>query len=69
LAPINEKSKPLPQREGGAGVDDGRTGRGLSSEEACQLFSMVFGSDVSKGILAQWSNQGIRYGMRATEMC
>lgn len=61
LAPNNEKSKPLPQREGGAGVDDGRTGRGLSSEEACQLFSMVFGSDVSKGILAQWSNQGIRF--------
>ncbi|KAF8024929.1 hypothetical protein BT93_F1928 [Corymbia citriodora subsp. variegata] len=59
--PNNEKSKPLPRREGGFGVDDGRTGRGLSSEEACQLFSMVFGSDVSKGILAQWSNQGIRF--------
>jgi hypothetical protein len=25
------------------------------------LFSMVFGSGVSKDILAQWSNQGIRY--------
>lgn len=33
----------------------------LSAEEANQLFSMVFGNEVSKGILAQWSNQGIRY--------
>ena len=32
----------------------------LSEEEAYQLFLMVFGSDVSKDILAQWSNQGIR---------
>jgi len=33
----------------------------LSAEEANQLFAMVFGIEVSKGILAQWSNQGIRY--------
>jgi len=33
----------------------------LSPEEANQLFAMVFGTEVSKGILAQWSNQGIRY--------
>ena len=32
----------------------------LSVEEANKLFVMVFGSEVSKGILAQWSNQGIR---------
>ncbi|CAL1361779.1 unnamed protein product [Linum trigynum] len=36
-------------------------GRELSMEEANQLFSMVFGAGVSKGILAQWSNQGIRF--------
>ena len=35
-------------------------GNELSEEEAYQLFSMVFGSGVSKDILAQWSNQGIR---------
>ncbi|CAJ1976954.1 unnamed protein product [Sphenostylis stenocarpa] len=33
----------------------------LSAEEANQLFAMVFGNEVSKGILAQWSNQGIRF--------
>lgn len=33
----------------------------LGIEEANQLFSMMFGSEVSKDILAQWSNQGIRY--------
>ncbi|XP_030544044.1 ubiquitin carboxyl-terminal hydrolase MINDY-3 isoform X2 [Rhodamnia argentea] len=59
--PNNEKPKPLSRREGQFGVEDGRTGRELSSEEAYQLFSMVFGGDVSKGILAQWSNQGIRF--------
>ncbi|WVZ14451.1 hypothetical protein V8G54_012017 [Vigna mungo] len=31
----------------------------LSVEEANQLFSMVFGNEVSKGILAQWSNRRI----------
>ncbi|KAM1682838.1 hypothetical protein ACFXTN_031067 [Malus domestica] len=36
-------------------------GKGLSEEDAKQLFSMVFGSEVTKGILAQWSNQGIRF--------
>lgn len=33
----------------------------LSAEEANKLFVMVFGSEVSKGILAQWCNQGIRF--------
>lgn len=40
---------------------DSNLGKELSGEEANQLFSMVFGSCVSKDILAQWSNQGIRY--------
>ncbi|KAH9691691.1 DUF4205 domain-containing protein [Citrus sinensis] len=34
----------------------------LGIEEANQLFSMMFGSEVSKDILAQWSNQGISFG-------
>lgn len=33
----------------------------LSVDDANQLFSMVFGSNVSKEILAQWTNQGIRF--------
>ncbi|KAK3229829.1 hypothetical protein Dsin_001710 [Dipteronia sinensis] len=33
----------------------------LGKEDANQLFSMTFGSGVSKAILAQWSNQGIRF--------
>ncbi|CAK8573392.1 unnamed protein product [Lathyrus sativus] len=33
----------------------------LSAEEANKLFVMVFGSEVSKDILAQWCNQGIRF--------
>ncbi|KAJ0976574.1 hypothetical protein J5N97_012048 [Dioscorea zingiberensis] len=37
------------------------SGEELSPEMANQLFTMVFGSGVSKGILAQWSNQGIRF--------
>ncbi|PRQ24731.1 putative ubiquitin interacting, EF-hand domain pair [Rosa chinensis] len=36
-------------------------GAELSVGDAKQLFSMVFGAEVSKGILAQWSNQGIRF--------
>lgn len=37
-------------------------GNELFPAEANQLFSMVFGAGVTKDILAQWSNQGIRYG-------
>ncbi|XP_050366783.1 uncharacterized protein LOC126785207 [Argentina anserina] len=40
---------------------DAELGAELSVEEAKQLFSMVFGGEVTKGILAQWSNQGIRF--------
>ncbi|PWA98991.1 hypothetical protein CTI12_AA013340 [Artemisia annua] len=36
-------------------------GEEMAVEEANALFSMVFGSDVSRGILAQWCNQGIRF--------
>ncbi|CAM8938988.1 unnamed protein product [Rhodiola kirilowii] len=35
-------------------------GEELPMEKANQLFSMIFGESVSKGILAQWTNQGIR---------
>ncbi|CAN1162535.1 Ubiquitin carboxyl-terminal hydrolase MINDY-3 [Linum perenne] len=43
------------------GVKDQNLGRELSPGEANQLFCMVFGRGVSKDILAQWSNQGIRF--------
>lgn len=33
----------------------------LSGDEADKLFSMIFGNRVSKDVLAQWSNQGIRF--------
>ena len=36
-------------------------GKELSVAEANQLFLMVFGSEVTRDILAQWSNQGVRY--------
>ncbi|GAB4861127.1 hypothetical protein Ancab_036284 [Ancistrocladus abbreviatus] len=36
-------------------------GKELSVAEANQLFSMVFGGNPSKEILAQWTNQGIRF--------
>lgn len=38
-----------------------KLGEELSLEEANQLFLMVFGSQVTRDILAQWSNQGIRF--------
>ncbi|KAG4148210.1 hypothetical protein ERO13_D05G272200v2 [Gossypium hirsutum] len=38
-----------------------KLGNELSEKEAYQLFFMVFGNGVSKDILAQWSNQGIRF--------
>lgn len=33
----------------------------LSNAEANQLFSMIFGCEVTKDILGQWTNQGIRF--------
>lgn len=41
-------------------LEDLNLGRELTEAEANELFAMVFGAEVSKGILAQWSNQGIR---------
>ncbi|KAL6522121.1 hypothetical protein OROMI_031998 [Orobanche minor] len=43
--------------EGGSGILD----VSLSILEADELFLMIFGSRVSKDVLAQWTNQGIRY--------
>uniref|UniRef100_A0A7N0UAD3 ubiquitinyl hydrolase 1 n=2 Tax=Kalanchoe fedtschenkoi TaxID=63787 RepID=A0A7N0UAD3_KALFE len=40
---------------------DVNLGEQLPMEKANQLFTMVFGESVSKGILAQWTNQGIRF--------
>ncbi|GLU16538.1 hypothetical protein SLE2022_329690 [Rubroshorea leprosula] len=42
-------------------ASQGDSRKELTKGEAQQLFSMVFGSGVSKDILAQWSNQGIRF--------
>ncbi|KAI5671221.1 hypothetical protein M9H77_11585 [Catharanthus roseus] len=41
----------------------GNSGIELSMAEAHQLFSMIFGGEVTKDILAQWSNQGIRFSL------
>lgn len=39
---------------------NGNSGMELPVAEANQLFSMIFGDGVSKDVLAQWCNQGIR---------
>ncbi|XP_075517140.1 uncharacterized protein LOC142551666 [Primulina tabacum] len=39
----------------------GSLGVSLSGDQANKLFSMIFGNSVSKDVLAQWSNQGIRF--------
>ncbi|RDX62040.1 Ubiquitin carboxyl-terminal hydrolase MINDY-3, partial [Mucuna pruriens] len=68
-ARVSPSPSPLPGKRGGElgrreeelrlkGVN---LSKELSAEEANQLFSMVFGNEVSKAILAQWSNQGIRF--------
>ncbi|KAG2665610.1 hypothetical protein I3843_15G015200 [Carya illinoinensis] len=49
------------KKENKLGAEGVCSGRELSEDEAKQLFSMVFGSEVSKDILAQWTNQGIRF--------
>ncbi|KAK7279840.1 hypothetical protein RJT34_24899 [Clitoria ternatea] len=61
-------SSPSPKKGGELGkrgeelrLKNGNLIKELSAEEANQLFGMVFGNEVSKGILAQWSNQGIRF--------
>ncbi|XP_050214547.1 uncharacterized protein LOC126665714 [Mercurialis annua] len=57
------KSEYFSRKENDFGGKEGSlvNGKELSSEEANQLFLMVFGNVVSKDILAQWSNQGIRF--------
>ncbi|KAL4333029.1 hypothetical protein GQ457_07G022480 [Hibiscus cannabinus] len=57
----NEKSGDLGIKEAEMKAKEVNLGNELSEKEAYHLFSMVFGSGVSKGILAQWSNQGIRF--------
>ncbi|KAL3641694.1 hypothetical protein CASFOL_012509 [Castilleja foliolosa] len=51
------KGVKLENVEGGGGISD----TSLSVLEADELFLMIFGNMVSKDILAQWSNQGIRF--------
>lgn len=36
-------------------------GEKLSAADVNQLFAMVFGAGVSRGVIVQWSNQGIRF--------
>ncbi|GKV30952.1 hypothetical protein SLEP1_g39710 [Rubroshorea leprosula] len=55
-----EKSGDLLGKDMETRAREGDSSKELSEKEAKQLFSMVFGSGVSKDILAQWSNQGIR---------
>ncbi|KAL1533497.1 ubiquitin carboxyl-terminal hydrolase MINDY-3-like [Salvia divinorum] len=40
---------------------NGDSGMELPLDEANQLFSMIFGGGVSKDVLTQWCNQGIRF--------
>ncbi|KAK6131057.1 hypothetical protein DH2020_035201 [Rehmannia glutinosa] len=47
----------LEKVEGKSGISD----TSLSVLEADELFLMIFGNRVSKDVLAQWSNQGIRF--------
>ncbi|KAE9621068.1 hypothetical protein Lal_00019277 [Lupinus albus] len=57
------RNSPSASKGGGVvGRRKEKEGEGLMSvEEANKLFVIVFGSEVSKEILAQWSNQGIRF--------
>lgn len=54
-------SEPLDERVEGGGRMELDIGVELSLVEAEQLFSMIFGNGVSKNILLQWCNQGIRF--------
>ncbi|KAG4984095.1 hypothetical protein JHK87_028844 [Glycine soja] len=56
-----KKGGELGRREEDSRLKSVNLSKELSAEEANQLFGMVFGNEVSKGILAQWSNQGIRF--------
>ncbi|AAF63118.1 Unknown protein [Arabidopsis thaliana] len=63
-SPVN-KARVLPISVVGGDKDEevvgSCLGKELSVEESDQLFSIVFGNEVSKSVLAQWTNQGIRY--------
>ncbi|KAJ4964781.1 hypothetical protein NE237_016630 [Protea cynaroides] len=56
--PVSQKTEAGSLVEGGKDLN---LGEELSPEVANQLFSMVFGNGVSRDILAQWTNQGIRF--------
>lgn len=67
-SPPPPQPKPTPMKEcGGERVCESVVkkkedlGEELSIDEANQLFFMVFGGSVTKEIIAQWTNQGIRY--------
>ncbi|WOL02323.1 hypothetical protein Cni_G11042 [Canna indica] len=60
VAKVQTRSSQLQELEAGD-VMDLDSGEELSSSDAEQLFLMVFGNSVSKDVLAQWSNQGIRF--------
>ncbi|KAB2030740.1 hypothetical protein ES319_D05G253900v1 [Gossypium barbadense] len=57
----NERSGDFEMKEAEKKAKEVNLGNELSDKEAHQLFAMVFGTGVSKDILAQWSNQGIRF--------
>ncbi|KAJ7969827.1 hypothetical protein O6P43_008107 [Quillaja saponaria] len=58
---ITGQKEELPVEGVNFGLEVVNSGKELSLGEATQLFFMVFGGEVSKDILAQWSNQGIRF--------
>lgn len=55
-----KKGGEIGKREEQLPVKSENLSKELSVEGANELFVMVFGSEVSKDILAQWCNQGIR---------
>ncbi|XP_042031323.1 ubiquitin carboxyl-terminal hydrolase MINDY-3-like isoform X2 [Salvia splendens] len=56
---VEDKGKGVSLDEGES--KDGDSGVELPLAEANQLFSMIFGEGVSKDVLTQWCNQGIRF--------
>ncbi|CAK9134713.1 unnamed protein product [Ilex paraguariensis] len=64
---VSKVGKSVKEEEGGSasGAEckkkEVNLGKELSPAEANELFSMVFGGEVTKDVLAQWSNQGIRF--------
>ncbi|XP_068658571.1 uncharacterized protein [Aristolochia californica] len=58
--PVNQKTDAA---RSGHERKEANLGQELSPSDAEQLFLMVFGTGVSKGILSQWCNQGIRFSI------